>query len=155
MRIRTQATWALAIVLGGALLLMSAGPAAAQDQPHGQKWLQRLQGKLQLSDDQMTAIGQIYARDSENRRQLFQAMRQAQTDLGQLALNGADEVTIQQKTAELEGLLAQGLQLRVRRLQEIAPLLTPEQRERFAQLHPGAPWMRRVPHDRPAPGRSS
>jgi Spy/CpxP family protein refolding chaperone len=155
MKIGMRATWALSIALGGALLLMSTAPATAHDRGHGQKWLERLQGKLELSDDQVKAIGEIYTRDSESRRQLFQTTRQVQSDLGRLVLNGADEATIQQKTAELEGLLAQGLQMRVRRLQEIAPLLTPEQRERFAQLRPGAPWMRRSPHGRPAPGASS
>ncbi len=149
MRIKTKATWALAVVLGGALLLSSAGQAAAQGR------LQRLQAKLELSDDQMKAIQEIYARDAENQRQLFQALRQAQADLGRLALNSADAATIQQKAAEIEGLLAQGLQLRVRHLQEIAPLLTPEQRERFAQLRAGRPWMRRPPHERPTPGTSS
>jgi Spy/CpxP family protein refolding chaperone len=149
MRTTRRATWALAVVLGGALLLTSAGQSIA----HGR--LERLQAKLQLNDDQMKAIQEIYARDAESRRQLFQALRQAQSDLGRLALNGADEVTLGQKTAEIEGLVAQGLQLRVRHLQEIAPLLTPEQRERFAQLRSGGPWMRRAPHGQPAPCTSS
>jgi Spy/CpxP family protein refolding chaperone len=145
---KTAASWALAVVLGGSVLLTSAGQASAQG------WLERLQTKLELTDDQTKAIQEIYGRDAENQRQLVQALRQAQSDLGRLALNNADATVIQQKAAEVEGLIAQGLQLRVRRLQEIAPLLTPEQRDRLAQL-PSAPWMRRAPHGHSAPGRAS
>lgn len=148
MRIRTAASWALAVVLGSTLLVTAAGQASAQG------WLDRLQTKLELSDDQTKAIQEIYGRDAASQRQIFQALRQAQSDLGRLALNNGDATAIQQKAAEVEGLLAQGLQLRVRHLQEIAPLLTPEQRDRFAQLSSGSPWMRR-PHGHPAPDTSS
>lgn len=149
MRIKSAASLALAAVLGGALLAGSAGPAAAQG------WLERLQTKLELSDDQAKAIKDIYARDAESQRQIIQALRQAQGDLGRLALNSADPTAIQQKAAEVEGLLAQSLQLRVRRLQEIAPLLTPEQRERLAQFSAGPPWMRRGQHAHPPRGIAS
>ena len=81
-------------------------------------------------------------------------MRQAQTDLRRLALNSTDPTAIQQKEAEVAGLLAQGVQLRVRHLQEIAPLLTPEQRDGFAEL-PMTPGMRKPPRGHPAPGTSS
>jgi Spy/CpxP family protein refolding chaperone len=149
MRIKTKAIWALAAMLGSTLVLTSAGHASAHD------WLKRLQTKLELTADQANAIQGIYARDAENRRQLGQALRQAQSDLRRLALSGADEATIAQKTGEVEALLAQSLQLRVRHLQEIAPLLTPGQRERFAELRSGGSGMRRPPHDRPTPGASS
>jgi Spy/CpxP family protein refolding chaperone len=139
MTMKTAASWALAVALGSTLLLTSAGPASAKG------WLDRLQTKLELTDDQKTAIKEIYSRDTENQRQLFRALRQAQSDLRRLALSNADPTAVQQKTAEVEGLLAQGLQLRVRRLQEIAPLLTAEQRDRLAQL-PAGPPMRRAPH---------
>ena len=142
MMIKTAASWALAVVLGSTVLLTSAGPASARG------WLERLQTKLELTDDQMKAIQEIYDRDAETQRQLFQTLRQAQVDLVRLALNNADAAVIQQKGAEVAGLLGQSLQLRMRRLQEIAPLLTPEQRDRFTQL-PQAPWMPRSPHGHP------
>ena len=149
MRIEARAPWALAVLLGGALLVSAAGQASA----HG--WLERLQATLELNDDQVKAIQEIYTRDADSRRQLVRALRQARSDLRRLALEGADEAAIQHKAGEVEGLLAQGIQLRVRHLQEIGPLLTPEQRERFAQLAPRGPWMRRLPHHRPAPGTAS
>ena len=148
MMIKTAASWALAVVLGSTVLLTSAGPASARG------WLERLQTKLELTDDQMKAIQEIYDRDAETQRQLFRTLRQAQVDLVRLALNNADAAVVQQKGAEVTGLLGQSLQLRMRRLQEIAPLLTPEQRDRFTQL-PQAPWMQRSPHGHPGSRPSS
>src|SRR3989442_13899546 len=80
-----------------------------------------------LHDDQMTAIREIHQRETPTAKQHFPAVRQAQTKLRQAVLNGADDATIQAKTADVQQLLAQGVDLRVRRLQEIAPLLTAEQ----------------------------
>jgi Spy/CpxP family protein refolding chaperone len=153
MTIKTAATWALAAALGGTVLLNPVSPASAGP-GSGHKWLERLQTKLELNDDQTRAIEAIYARDAETRRQLVRSMRQAQTDLRRLALNSTDPTAIQQKEAEVAGLLAQGVQLRVQHLQEIAPLLTPEQRDRFAEL-PMAPGMPRPPQGHPARGTSS
>jgi len=152
MRIKTAASWAAALALGGTMLLNPIGPASAEPGSH-HGWLERLQTKLQLNDDQMKAIQEIYARDAETQRNLFRSMHQAQTELRQLALNNADPKAIQQKEAEVAGLLAQGLQLRVQHLQQIAPMLSQEQRDRLAQLH-AMPW-RRGPHGRPGPGSPS
>jgi len=150
MVIKTAASWMAVVALGATVLASPAGTASAgPGSPHG--WLERLQTKLELNDDQMKAIQEIYARDAETQRQLFRSLHQAQTDLRRLALNNADPTLIQQKETEVAGLLAQGLQLRVRHLQEIAPLLTQEQRDRLAQFHA----MPRHPHGQPAPGPSS
>ena len=147
MTMKSVASWALVAVLGSAVLLTSADPASARG------WLDRLQTKLELNDDQMKAIQAIHDRDKDTQRQLFQAMHQAQADLRRMALNNADATAIQQKEAEVAGLMAQSLQLRTRHLQEIAPLLTQEQRDRLAQMHAG-PGKGRPGHGRPAP-RSS
>jgi Spy/CpxP family protein refolding chaperone len=147
---KTATSWRLALALGGALLLGTAGHAAAA----GEGWSERLQAQLQLSDDQVKAIQGIFLRDALTQRQLFHTLRQSQATLRQLALNGADEATLQQKMAEIEGLMAQTLQLRVKRLQEISPMLTPEQRERFARLGWHGPRMRGAPTGA-GPGSSS
>jgi Spy/CpxP family protein refolding chaperone len=131
MMITTRTRWALAVALGSAMLLAAAAPASA----HGR--LDRLQSQLELTDDQVKAIQEIHARDAEPRRQLFRTLHQAQADLRRLALSNADPTAIQQKEAEIAALQAQSLQLHVRRLQEIAPLLTPEQRDRLAQMSQG------------------
>jgi Spy/CpxP family protein refolding chaperone len=133
--IRKGWTRAAIVVVGGALLLSAAGEASARDR------MQRLTEHLDLTDAQVTAIREVFANDSPTQRQLFRALRQAQGELRQLALNGAEEAALQQKTSEIAALMAQGLQLRVQRLQKIATILTPEQREKFAQLREGPPRM--------------
>jgi Spy/CpxP family protein refolding chaperone len=123
---------ALALCIG---LIAAAGPAdAAPDQAQRDRWSARLQQRFNLTDDQMTAIRQAFQRHAEERRQLWQALRLAQTDLRQLALTGAAEDAVRAKAAEVQQLLGQGLALRVKMLQEIAPSLSPEQREKMAQM---------------------
>jgi len=125
--------WArgLAVMLGSALLLTAVSQASAEDR------MERLREQLNLTDDQVTALREVISHDSTTQHQIFQSLRQAQADLRQLALNGAEEIALQQKTAEIEALMAHELQLRVQRLQRIAPILTPEQRAKFAQLPHG------------------
>jgi Spy/CpxP family protein refolding chaperone len=101
----------------------------------------RLQQKLGLTDDQMAAIRDVYARQRDSQRKLYTDLRNAQTKLRRLALNGADAATLNAKSAEVQQLLAQGLQLRIQALQEIGQHLTPEQRDKFASLGAGG-WMR-------------
>jgi len=133
--IRKGWTRAAIVMVGGALLLAAAGEASARDR------MQRLQEHLDLTDAQVTAIREVFADDNPTQRQLFQALRQAQGELRQLALNDADEAALQQTTSKIAALMAQGLQLRVQRLQKIATILTPEQRAKFAQLRESPPRM--------------
>jgi len=133
--IRHRWTRGLAGMVGAALLLAGASQASAQDR------MERLREHLNLTDDQVTAIRAVFTDNSPTQRQIFQSLRQAQADLRQLALNGAEETVLQQKTAEIEGLMAQSLQLRVQRLQKIGTILTPEQRVKFAELPPVRPRM--------------
>ncbi len=135
-----------AIVLGLGLLAGTlatgsvATAATAQDAPphHGQAWqqrmLSRLKQRLGLSDQQVTAIREVQDRNRDARVQVFKSLRQAQGQLRELALNSTDDAALQQKTAEVQSLMGQSLQLRVQTLREIAPILTPEQREKFAQM---------------------
>lgn len=121
---------ALALCIG---LVAAAGPAAAADDAQRGRWSARLQQRFNLTDDQMTGIRAAFQRHAEERRQLGQALRLAQTDLRQLALNGGAADAVNAKTTEVQQLLGQGVALRVKVLQEIAPSLTQEQREKMAQ----------------------
>ena len=67
-------------------------------------------------------------------------MRQAQTELRQLVLNGGDANAIAAKKAQVAQLMGQGLDMRIQTLQQIGPILTQEQRDKLAQLGPGAMW---------------
>ena len=142
--------YAFLTVLGLALGLL--GPAAVlADQanpPTGGKpgYSQRFQEKLGLTDDQMLKIREVWQRQRDAARPVFQGLRLANRQLRELALNGADDNAIRAKLAEIEGYQSQALQLRVNTLREISPILTDEQRQKFAQL---APWHRH--HRRSAP----
>jgi Spy/CpxP family protein refolding chaperone len=147
---RTRVLLAAALVLGFAVsMAIPLTPADAGQGRHradigkAHGMYGRLQERLGLTDDQAKAIQDIHARQGESWRQLGQALRQAQTDLRQLALNGGADDALQAQSAEVEKLLGQMVQLRVKALQEMAPILTPEQREKLAQLGPGVHMGRR------------
>lgn len=112
--------------------LGAAEPRAAHGGYHG--WEERLQQRLGLTDQQVQAIREIRARDAESRKQHYQAMRTARAELSRLILIEADQASIDAKQAEVQQLVAAGVERRVKMLQEVTPLLTPEQREALAQL---------------------
>ena len=92
--------------------------------------------RVGLTNDQVTAIQAAFARHRDEQKQAWKTLHTAQADLRQLALNGGDTTA---KAAEVQQLLGQTVALRVKVLQEIGPILTPEQRVKFAQApyHPG------------------
>jgi Spy/CpxP family protein refolding chaperone len=127
------------VALSLVALLGGPGVALAQDtqektapapRAHG---MARLQQRLGLTDDQVNAIKTAYGKHREEQKQAWQALGAAQADLQQLALNGADAAIIQAKTAEVQQLMGETVALRVKVLQEIGPVLTAEQRAKFAE----------------------
>lgn len=127
--------WPLSLL--ASVLFMSSAAFAADVQPihaRHQAWEERLQQRLGLTDQQVQAIREIRARDAADRMQHWQAMRKARAELTRLILIEADEPSIAAKQAEVQHLVAAGVERRVKLLQEITPLLTPEQREGLAQL---------------------
>jgi Spy/CpxP family protein refolding chaperone len=144
-----------ALLIVAALLASSVLAAAtvthAQDPPrrHGEGMFTRLQKNLGLTDDQVTQIRGIVQQQREARKQFGQSMRQAQTELRQLVLNGGDANAVAAKRAEVAQLMAQGLDLRVQTLQQIGPILTQEQRDTLAQMGPAAMWRGHRHHHKP------
>ena len=130
---------ASAIALG-ATQVVAQTPGGTSTDTQGQpqqrygRWQARLQQELGLSDDQANQMGQVFRRSMQAARPHYQAIRAARAELRRLVLTEADQATIQAKEAELQQLLAQTVQMRVQTLKEITPILTPEQREKFAQL---------------------
>jgi len=98
----------------------------------------RMKQKLGLTDDQATAVKAAHEKYRDEGRQAWKALHTAQADLRKLALNGADAGTIQAKSLEVQQLTAQTLAVRVKVLQEIGPVLTPEQRAKFADMSMGS-----------------
>jgi len=137
------------LAIGSALLLgslvtgsvASAQTPAPPPQQNRQQWqdkmLGHLQQKLGLSNDQVNQIRQVQERHRDERRQIFTSLRQANTELRQLALTGTDDAALQQKTAQVQSLVGQSIALRAQTLKEIAPILTPEQRQAWAQMKHG------------------
>ena len=130
-----------ALALSLVALLAGTGAAYAQStqgqtpapSAHG---MNRMQQRLGLTNDQVTAIRAAFERHRDEQKQAWKALHTAQAELRQLALNGGDTTA---KAAEVQQLLGQTVTLRVKVLQEIGPILTPEQRVKFAQApyHPG------------------
>lgn len=110
----------------------SAGPGGADAAKTYRGPAGRLQQTLGLTDDQVQAIRQIREKHAPEWKQHFQAVRQTQKELRHMVVTGADESAYQAKLAELHTLMTQGLEMRVTTLKEISPILTPEQREKFA-----------------------
>lgn len=129
---------------GVALAQDTKAPTAPMQRGHG---MGRLQQRLGLSDDQVNAIKAAYQKHRDEQKQAWQALHTAQADLRKLALNGGDPATVQAKTTEVQQLLGQTVAIRVKVLQEIGPVLTPEQRVKFAEArgHHGMRHHRRAP----------
>jgi periplasmic protein CpxP/Spy len=123
----------LALLASVSPALAAASPASA-DAAQPQHYTQRLQKRLGLTDDQAAKVQAVQQQNHDAFRQVAASLRKAQADLRQMALNGADAAAVQAKTAEVQQLLGQIVQLRVQTLQQLAPILTPEQRQKMAQL---------------------
>jgi Spy/CpxP family protein refolding chaperone len=131
--------WLVALILGSTLLVTTAA-GAADEAPGAQPWrarmMARFQQQLGLTDAQMQSISDVRARHAAGQKQVRQSLHQAQSDLRQLALNGGDPTALQAKSAEVAQLLSQSVSMRVQTLQEISPILTPDQRVKLAQMSP-------------------
>ena len=124
--------------LGLAATLATTTAAAWADAPQtgtptGPAGHHRLQERLGLTDEQMAAIKQVNARHSGERKQLGQSIREARNELQLAALNGGD---VKGKAAAVTALVGQMTALHATTLQEIAPILTPEQRDAMAKMSP-------------------
>lgn len=145
MHVVRAAALTLVATLVTATTLYAADPPTTADR--AQRWENRLQQKLGLTEDQLQAFRQIYAnRDVEARRQHYRALHTAQAELRRLALNGADDATLQAKQAEVQALLAQSTQMRLDTLRQIGPILNPDQREAFAKMMERGPRGHRPHH---------
>ncbi len=139
-----NARWLMPLVLGAVALApaayaVAADPPAAPAPQQQQQAPQRphrdwLKDRLGLTDDQAQQVRTIRQQEMQNARQVHQSLRQARAELNQMVLNGADDATVQAKTAEVQQLMGQELALRVDTLKKITPILTPEQRQKLAQI---------------------
>ena len=140
--LRPRSLWIVAALVASSVLTATTVTYAQPPPPapHGHRMFSGLQRSLGLTDDQVNQIRAIFQQQRDARRQFGQSMRQAQTDLRQLALNGGDANAITAKKAQVAQLMGQGLDMRILTLQQIGPILTQEQRDKLAQLGSAAMW---------------
>jgi Spy/CpxP family protein refolding chaperone len=116
-------------------LVLAVALAPVEARPHRGS-LERLQTELALTDTQVQAIRQIHEDQRDARMQLRRSLREARRTLREMVIDGVEEATVQQKTAEVQQLLGQAVQLRTDSLRAMAQLLTPEQRAKLRELRP-------------------
>ena len=151
--LRPRFLWIVAALVASSVLAAATVTQAQQPPaPQGHRMFSGLQQNLGLTDDQVNQVRTIFQQQRDARRQLWQSMRQAQTDLRQLVLNGGDPAAIAAKKAQVAQLMGQGLDLRIQVLEQIGPILTQEQRDKLAQLGPAAMWRGHRHHKPPQQG---
>jgi Spy/CpxP family protein refolding chaperone len=130
---RSIAVLSLVALLGGTGIALAQDAKPNPGPRDGAHRMGRMHKDLGLTDEQKAAVRGAFQKHRDEQRQVGQQLRTAQAELRQLALNGADAGAIQAKTNEVQQLTGQSLAVRVKVLQEIGPVLTPEQRTKFAQ----------------------
>ena len=121
-------------VVAGSVQAQPATPGGAGGQ-HGRGDF--LQKKLGLSEDQAKQVRQIREMQADAHRKNMQALHAAQQELRRAVLNGADETTVRARQTDVTNLMAESVRLRVESLKQISPILTPEQRQKLADMAPG------------------
>jgi periplasmic protein CpxP/Spy len=114
-------------------LVLAVALVPVEARPHRGS-LDRLQAELSLTDTQVQAIRQIHQDQRDARIQLRRSLREARRTLREMVIDGVEEVTVQQKTAEVQQLVGQAVQLRTDTLRAMAQLLTPEQRAKLREM---------------------
>ena len=135
---RLHTKWPLAGVLGGLVILVSGVMPSEATLARRVAPIQRsvLRAELGLTEDQIKSIREIRARHSQSTRETVRALRDARRALREMALENTDDATFSAKSAEVRELSGQVLEARARTLQEVARILTPEQREKLRELRP-------------------
>jgi len=135
-RLRTK--WPLAGVLGGLVILVSGVMPSDAQVARRVAPIQRsaLRDELGLTEDQVKSIREVRARHWQSMRETVRALRDARRAIREMALGSTDEATFSAKAAEVRELSGQILEARARTLQEVARILTPEQREKLRELRP-------------------
>jgi Spy/CpxP family protein refolding chaperone len=130
--------WPLAGVLSG-LVILASGATPIEAHP-GRRVApferKALQDQLGLTEAQVQAIREIRSRHRASMQDTLRALGEARRALREMALGDQDEATVAAKTAEVQELAGQVVEARVRTLQEVARVLTPEQRTKLRELRP-------------------
>lgn len=115
------------------LLCLTSAIAAAQ----GFKWWNsdQFRHELQLTQDQITKIEEIFQASLPDSRQQKQTLDRLQQELARLIDAGSDETMVMQLADRVEAARSQLSKGRTRMLLRIRRVLTPDQRVKLAALH--------------------
>ena len=135
---KLQTKWPVAGVLSGLVILVSGAMPSEAHVARRVAPIERsaIREQLGLTEDQVKSIKEIRARHWQSMRETVLALREARRALREMALTDTDDATFTAKATEVRELSGQVLEARVRTLQEVARLLTPEQREKLRELRP-------------------
>lgn len=138
MRRRTLFSAAAALLVAGLAVGSAQAQGPTDGKPRGRAGHEGfMQKKLGLSDEQAKQVRDVMAQQGEARKKNGQTLRDANHELRRLVLNGADEGTIRAKQTDVANLMAESVRLKVEGLKQISPILTPEQRQKFAEMRMG------------------
>jgi Spy/CpxP family protein refolding chaperone len=135
---KSHAKWPLAGVLTGLVILASGVTPSEAQFARRVAPIERseLRDQLGLTEDQIKQIREIRARHWQSMRETVRMLREARRSLREMVLSDTDEATFLAKAAEVKELSGQVVEARARTLQEVARVLTPEQREKLRELRP-------------------
>ena len=130
--------WPVAGVLSGLVIMVSGALPSEAHMARRVAPIERsaIREQLGLTEDQLKSIKEIRARHWQGMRETVQALREARRALREMTWNDTDDATFTAKATEVRELSGQVLEARARTLQEIARVLTPEQREKLRELRP-------------------
>jgi Spy/CpxP family protein refolding chaperone len=117
-------------------MVLGFAPAPADAAYRGHASLARLQVDLGLSNEQVQAIKELHAAQRAQRHQLHASLREARQSLREAIFARGDDRDIEVKTAEVQRIVGQTVELRVQTMRGVAQILTPEQREKLSQIEP-------------------
>lgn len=132
MKARLFAAWRPAVPFA-LLLSLAAPPALAQ----GFKWWQseRFQRELQLSQDQIARIEEVFQAYLPDARAQKRTLDRLEDDLASLINTSAEEAEVMQQADRVEAVRSELSKARTRMLVRIRKVLSTEQRTRLAELH--------------------
>jgi Spy/CpxP family protein refolding chaperone len=135
---KLQTKWPVAGVLSGLVILVSGAMPSEAHVARRVAPIERsaIREQLGLTEDQVKSMKEIRARHWQSMRETVRALREARRALRDMAWADTDDAMFTAKATEVRELSGQVLEARARTMQEIARVLTPEQREKVRELRP-------------------
>lgn len=135
---KLQTKWPVAGALSGLVILVSGAMPSEAHVARRVAPIERsaIREQLGLTEDQVKSMKEIRERHWQSMRETVRALREARRALRDLAWADAEDATFTAKATEVRELSGQVLEARARTMQEIARVLTPEQREKLRDLRP-------------------